>query len=716
MQRVGADAIAGTHILQNEPPRKEKVKLDYRKFQDAATPIVIDNGSYQCRIGWGSETDPRANFRSLVGRPKTRKEGDPSSFVGRSLHSIDWNRINVRSAFDGGISYHLDTQETVFDHAFAHLGIDASSIDHPVLLSECICNPLAARRQMCELLYECYQVQSVAFGVDSLFSWRFNRPEKAQHGLVISAGHSATTVLPIVDGKPDYRHCSRLDVGGSHMTDFLLQQVYVSSALQRNPALRSFISASQAEELKHRFSYLSPAHQFMDDMNSASGRLTDARCIIQLPFTPQAVPSEEELAARTAMRREQGMRLQELSQKRRRDKLSEHQKRLAVLLRLSETTGSASERRAQLAEHGFKTEVHLEKECDDLQDRVQLMLQRVTGAASTAPPKPPRSFDLLEIDNEDLTAEQIKEKAIQKFLKAAALGREKAKLRQQEERSVKVAEENRMKALKKEDPKAWEATVHAELNKLQQKRDQRKRAKQEANDRSSAMYRKRQRLVNAAADLGADDDRFGENDEDWLVYLEMSREDNAEDEDEEARMAVLETMLAEHDPMSMYQSFEEQAAMWQLDIGTSCVRSGEVLFQPSLIGLEQAGLTEIIANVLQPYSPEIQLKIFDNVLVTGGASLTRSFSDRLNGEVTSVRPFGVDFTVNKADDPMLDAWRGAQQWCSTEPEAFQAALTTRHEYEEAGPHYLKEHAFSNMCPFRAQEIANEVANTHSNEK
>ena len=69
------------------------------------------------------------------------------------------------------------------------------------------------------------------------------------------------------------------------------------------------------------------------------------------------------------------------------------------------------------------------------------------------------------------------------------------------------------------------------------------------------MYRKRQRLVNAAADLGADDDRFGENDEDWLVYLEMSREDNAEDEDEEARMVVLETMLAEHDPMSMYMHY-----------------------------------------------------------------------------------------------------------------------------------------------------------------
>ena len=52
-----------------------------------------------------------------------------------------------------------------------------------------------------------------------------------------------------------------------------------------------------------------------------------------------------------------------------------------------------------------------------------------------------------------------------------------------EELCVLGAEELCWQALKKEDPKAWEATVHAELNKLQLKRDQRKRAKQEANDR-----------------------------------------------------------------------------------------------------------------------------------------------------------------------------------------------------------------------------------------
>lgn len=280
---------------------------------------------------------------------------------------------------------------------------------------------------------------------------------------------------------------------------------------------------------------------------------------------------------------------------------------------------------------------------------------------------------------------------------------------------MKVAEDDRMKALKKNDPSMWEREVRSELDKLQLNRDQRKRAKQEANDRSSAMYRKRQRLVNSAADLGADDDRFGENDDDWLVYLEMSREDNAEDEDEEARIAQLETKLAEHDPMSMYQSFEEQAAMWQLDIGTSCVRVGEVLFQPALIGTDGAGLAEIVASVMQPYSAEVQLQIFQNVLLTGGAALTRSFTERVTGELTSIRPAGASFEVSKAKDPMLDAWRGAQQWCSTDEEAFHNALTSRHEYEEAGPHYLKEHGLANQCAILAQET-HEAAKTHSNEK
>eukprot|EP00656_Telonema_subtile_P043432 TRINITY_DN49793_c0_g1_i3.p1 TRINITY_DN49793_c0_g1~~TRINITY_DN49793_c0_g1_i3.p1 ORF type:complete len:414 (-),score=152.37 TRINITY_DN49793_c0_g1_i3:61-1302(-) len=407
------------------------------------------------------------------------------------------------------------------------------------------------------------------------------------------------------------------------------------------------------------------------------------------------------------MRKEQGRRLQELSAKRRMDKLAEHQKRLSVLLRLSETEKgvSMSERKANLSEEGFKSEAHLQKELDDLQDRVTNMLHRITGTAPEVVHKPARTFHLLDVEDDELTADQLREKRIQKFLKAAAIGREKAQLRHQEERAGRVLEEQRMKDLKKEDPKAWEKELRTELEKLLLKRDQRKRAKQESNDRTSASYRKRQRLVNAAADLGADDDTFGANDDDWLVYIEMSREDNAEDEDEDARIAELEAMLAEHDPMSLYQSYEEQAAMFQLDIGSSCVRVPEVLYQPSLIGIDQAGLAETLSSVVKLYSPDTQARLAQNVLLTGGTVLTKGFESRMVDELRAVLPVGMTAGVRVAGDPSNDAWRGAQEWSAAEPEAVGAAMLSRAEYLEQGGKRVKEHPYSNLCAVRAKQQA-----------
>lgn len=705
MQRVGADAIAGTHILQNELPRKHKLRLDYHNFADKLdTPIIVDNGSYECRTGWGSETEPRTCFRSLVGRPKTRREGDPSSYVGRALFGVDWNRLTVRSAFDGAVSYHLDTQETVLDHAFAHLGINTETVNHPVLLTECLCNPATARQQTAELLFETYGVPGAGFGVDSLFSWRRNLGS-ASDGLVVSSGHNSTTVLALLQGKPVFGTARRLEVGGAHVSESLLSLTHLHSIARRNPGLRSFVAPVQAEELKHRFAYLAPAFQFSAQLSAALGRPVDQRCIIQLPFTPQPVPSEEELAAKTAMRKEQGRRLQELSAKRRMDKLAELQKRLSVLLRLAEGEkgGNAAERRASLQEHGFKSEALLQKELDDVQDRVTNMLQRITGTVHEAPQKPARTFPLLEVDDEDLSPEQLKEKRVQKFLKAAAIGREKAQLRHQEERAGRLAEEARLKNLKLRDPEAWDKELRTELEKLQLKREQRKRAKLEANDRSSASYRKRQRLVNAAADLGADDESFGANDEDWQVYIEMSREDNAEDEDEDARIAELEALLAERNPMSLYQSYEEQAAMFQLDIGSSCVRAPEILYQPSMIGVDQAGLMEVVASVLKQHSSEEQRRLTQRVLLTGGSSLIKGFQERFETELRAALPVELEAHVQLAQNPLLDAWTGAQQWCASEPELVRAGVMLREEYNEGGGRRVKQHPYSNLCAVSAME-------------
>jgi actin-related protein 5 len=128
------------------------------------------------------------------------------------------------------------------------------------------------------LLFETYRVPAVATGIDAVFSAQYNsNGQLPEHGIVLSSSHSASHVLPIVDGKVDFaqvppirlwsRYCphpcltlpqaKRLDVGGSSMTDFMMQILHL-----QHPSLRGYVTPVQANELKHRFCFLSGMGQY----------------------------------------------------------------------------------------------------------------------------------------------------------------------------------------------------------------------------------------------------------------------------------------------------------------------------------------------------------------------------------------------------------------------------------------------------------------------
>lgn len=54
---------------------------------------------------------------------------------------------------------------------------------------------------MSELLFEGYNVPSVNYGVDSLFSFHQNSPTSTGDGLIISSSTASTHVIPVLDGK-----------------------------------------------------------------------------------------------------------------------------------------------------------------------------------------------------------------------------------------------------------------------------------------------------------------------------------------------------------------------------------------------------------------------------------------------------------------------------------------------------------------------------------
>lgn len=229
-----------------------------------------------------------------------------------------------------------------------------------------------------------------------------------------------------------------------------------------------------------------------------------------------------------------------------------------------------------------------------------------------------------------------------------------------------------------------------------------------ANLASDAPGRKRRR--------GGDDDNFGANDDDWGVYRTVATGDQSEDEEEEdysANLKGLEAQLLKFDPSfteinmgdaqsdwtkSLVHAFlrgpwpfdvESQKEIHQVHLNVERIRIPEVVFQPAIAGLDQAGIVEIAADIINQRLATIQNRhdILRDVFLTGGNTLFRGFEGRLTQELRVMLPVHSPLAVRKANDPLLDAWKGAAQW--SRESTFSASSVSREEYQEKGPEYIK---------------------------
>ena len=132
---------------------------------------------------------------------------------------------------------------------------------------------------------------------------------------------------------------------------------------------------------------------------------------------------------------------------------------------------------------------------------------------------------------------------------------------------------------------------------------------------------------------------------------------------------------------------ESQQETHQLHLNVERIRIPEVVFQPAIAGLDQAGIVDIAADMIGMGKPQDRNSILKDVFLTGGNTLFTGFEERLSRELRAVLPIEASVQVRQASDPLLDAWKGAAQW-SKEP-GFRSALVTREEYQEKGSDYLK---------------------------
>ena len=109
---------------------------------------------------------------------RTRKEKGKSGtelLVANDIANVEAVRFNLKTPFDRNVVTQGDYQETILDYAFHHLGLSGDDgVNRPVVVTEAFANPNSSRSIMNELLFECYSVPRVAYGVDALFSLASN--------------------------------------------------------------------------------------------------------------------------------------------------------------------------------------------------------------------------------------------------------------------------------------------------------------------------------------------------------------------------------------------------------------------------------------------------------------------------------------------------------------------------------------------------------------
>lgn len=506
------------------------------------------------------------------------------------------SRSAARSPFDGGVANNATLVEKLLDGVMVRLGLSGEErIDHSVVMTEPPCQPNGVRAQLTELMFEAYEVPSVCFGVDALFSYLYNGHERSggemgyarKSGIVVSCGYNATHVLPVHAGRYAPAGTKRINVGGHHMTNGLSHRLQL-----RHSDYSSLFSYPRMEALKHDACYVS------EDFDAELARIRDDISVYDSTSKIVGIPAPDVGGSKVALsaedqekakllRIERGKRLSDMMKERNRAKAEaagtagkvKEEEPVAISeedsapLFAAKTALRQMERITEVLQQdedlyylaraaaGFDTEQRFKEEEES---RVQAV-EDARAALDDAKVefvdmmwlKKNAEDELVIVPDAELSAAGLKRKRRLVMMRGAA----EARLRIKKEKEA-AAESKRLleEAAAKEradDPEKYLAKLCGERLQVSEKVKRRKAAKEAGSDRRSLANRQRMRLL--AQHAGAQEevveevkggkgggkrrgpgskksksaDDFGRNDSDWDVYRDMRVRDDVGEEESE---------------------------------------------------------------------------------------------------------------------------------------------------------------------------------------
>jgi actin len=126
-------------------------------------------------------------------------------------------------------------------------------------------------------------------------------------------------------------------------------------------------------------------------------------------------------------------------------------------------------------------------------------------------------------------------------------------------------------------------------------------------------------------------------------------------------------------------------------IGSERFRCPEVLFNPSLIGMEAAGVHETTYNSIMKCDVDIRRDLYGNIVLSGGSTMFPGIAERMSKEITALAPNSMKVKVVAPPERKFSVWIGGSILASLA--TFQQMWITRAEYDEFGPSIVHRKCF-----------------------
>ncbi|KAH7560827.1 hypothetical protein JRO89_XS10G0121000 [Xanthoceras sorbifolium] len=104
-----------------------------------------------------------------------------------------------------------------------------------------------------------------------------------------------------------------------------------------------------------------------------------------------------------------------------------------------------------------------------------------------------------------------------------------------------------------------------------------------------------------------------------------------------------------------------------ITIAAERFRCPEVLFQPSLIGMEAPGIHETTYNSIMKCDVDIRKDLYGNIVFSGGSTMFPGITDRMSKEITDLTPSSMKIKVVAPPEKKYSMW------------------ISKAEYDESGP-------------------------------